>query len=379
MKIIIISNAITPHQIPLCEALLAQKDVSLRFFETCDVDKHSLPVGWRANSEKGYVVSYELISKNRTQYQKEILNADAVIFGSAPIHFIKQRLEAGKLTFLYSERIYKNWKEVLKWPFHYCKFRNLYGRFNNLHLLCASAYAAKDYRRVGCFKGRAYKWGYFTPVPNKYESVNGDSIDEEVIRLMWCSRFVDWKHPEMAIKLAARLKKEGYRFKIDMYGEGELYEPMKRLCNKLGVSDCVVFMGIKPNNEIFEAMRNHHIFLFTSDKGEGWGAVTNEAMSNGCVVVGSRAIGSVPYLVQHRATGCVFESRSLDSLHGEVKWLLDNPKLRQIISRNGYERMLNVWSPENAAKNLLMLVKELTGQAQAEIIDGPCSKENEYK
>lgn len=378
MKIIIISNAITPHQIPLCEALLAQKDVSFKFFETCDVDKQSLPVGWRANSEKGYVVSYELISKNRTQYQKEILNADAVIFGSAPIHFVKQRLEAGKLTFLYSERIYKNFKEILKWPFHYCKFRNLYGRFNNLHLLCASAYAAKDYRRVGCFKGRAYKWGYFTPVPNKYESVNGKSTDEETIRLMWCSRYIDWKHPEMPIKLAARLKNEGYRFQIDMFGEGELYEPMKKLCDKLSASDCVNFKGTKPNREIYEAMRSHHIFLFTSDKGEGWGAVTNEAMSNGCVVVGSRAIGSVPYLVQHRATGCIFESKSMNSLYREVKWLLDNPLQRQVISRNGYERMSKVWSPENAAKNLLTLIKKLIRQTEIAVINGPGSKHEFY-
>ena len=377
MKIIILSNAITPHQIPLCEALLVQENVSLTFIETCDVDKGNLPVGWRALEDKPYVVSYRQLNEYKDRYQNDILNADVVIFGSAPIHFVQQRLEAGKLTFLYSERIYKNWKEVLKWPFHYCKFRKLYGRNQNLYLLCASAYAARDYRRVGCFKGRAYKWGYFTSVPDKYESVNGASIDEEVIRLMWCSRFIDWKHPEMPIKLAARLKNEGYRFQIDMFGEGELYEPMKKLCDKLSASDCVNFKGTKPNSEIYEAMRNHHIFLFTSDKGEGWGAVTNETMSNGCVVVGSRAIGSVPYLVQHRATGCIFESKNLDSLYREVKWLLDNPKQRQIISRNGYERMAQVWSPENAAKKLVMLVKELTGQTHAEIIVGPCSKHND--
>ena len=374
MNIVIISNYITPHQIPLCEALLSQKDLSLKFIESNAIDKEKLPIGWRALNEKEYVVSNIQFNHHIEKWQKEILDADAVIWGSAPIRFVQKRLEAGRLTFLYSEHIYKNWKEVLKWPLHYCKFRKLYGRYQNLYLLCASAYAARDYRRVECFKNKAYKWGYFTSVPDKYESVNGASIDEEVIRLMWCARFIDWKHPEMPIKLAARLKNEGYQFQIDMFGEGELYEPTKRLCNKLGVSDCVMFKGIKPNSEIYEAMRNHHIFLFTSDKGEGWGAVTNEAMSNGCVVVGSRAIGSVPYLVQHRATGCIFESKNLDSLHNEVKWLLDNPKQRQIISCNGYERMRNVWSPENAAKNLVMLVKELTGQFHTEIIDGPCSK-----
>ena len=53
-----------------------------------------------------------------------------------------------------------------------------------------------------------------------------------------------------------------------------------------------------PNAKILQEMRKHEIFLFTSDRNEGWGAVSNESMSNGCMLVGSDGIGSIPFLVK---------------------------------------------------------------------------------
>jgi glycosyltransferase involved in cell wall biosynthesis len=45
------------------------------------------------------------------------------------------------------------------------------------------------------------------------------------------------------------------------------------------------------------------VFIFTSDRNEGWGAVLNEAMGSGCAVVAADLIGSVPYLIEHKKMG----------------------------------------------------------------------------
>ena len=129
-----------------------------------------------------------------------------------------------------------------------------------------------------------------------------------------------------------------------------------------------------PNAEVLQQMRQHDIFLFTSDKNEGWGAVANEAMSNGCCLLGSDAIGSVPYLVTDGATGMIFKSCDLDSLYEKVKYLLDNPEERQRMARDGQIRLQKVWSPENAAKSLLQLIDDLQHGRQTSILQGPCSK-----
>ena len=56
------------------------------------------------------------------------------------------------------------------------------------------------------------------------------------------------------------------------------------------------------------------------------GAVANESMSQGCVLVGSDAIGSIPFLVKHRQNGLVFRSCQVDSLVEEAEWLITHPQ-----------------------------------------------------
>ena len=81
-------------------------------------------------------------------------------------------------------------------------------------------------------------------------------------------------------------------------------------CNRIkkqGLENHVHLLGKMPNGEVMEAMRSHHIFCFTSDKNEGWGAVLNEAMSSGCCPVSSIATGSTPYLIKDGVNGFSFD------------------------------------------------------------------------
>lgn len=182
------------------------------------------------------------------------------------------------------------------------------------------------------------------------------------------------KHPELPIKMAARLKAKGYKFMLDMYGSGGELGNTKKLVEKLDVGDMVSFKGNMPNDRILSAMRRHGIFLFTSDKNEGWGAVANEAMSNGCAIVASNAIGSIPFLVKDGENGCIFESCNLDSLCEKVEWLFNNPGKRLEIATNAYYTMRNIWSPRIAANNFLKLVEDLQDNNDTSIMEGPCSK-----
>jgi glycosyltransferase involved in cell wall biosynthesis len=178
----------------------------------------------------------------------------------------------------------------------------------------------------------------------------------------------------MAILLAKRLKDAGYEFEMNMFGIGELYDKMKALCAKLGVGDVVCMRGSVSNEQILNEMREHNIFLFTSDKHEGWGAVLNEAMSSVCAVVASNEIGSVPFLIKDGENGLIFKSKNLDSLYEKVVYLLENKEQIALLGRNAYYTMLNQWSPKNAAKNLLQLIGDLQNGKDTSIVEGPCSK-----
>jgi glycosyltransferase involved in cell wall biosynthesis len=173
---------------------------------------------------------------------------------------------------------------------------------------------------------------------------------------------------------AKRLKDAGYEFEMNMFGIGELYDKMMALCVNLGVDDVVCMKGSVPNEQMVKEMSEHNIFLFTSDRNEGWGAVLNEAMSSGCAVVASNEIGSVPFLVKEGENGLIFKSKNLDSLYEKVVYLLENKEQIALLGRNAYYTMLNQWSPKIAAKNILQLIDDLKNGKDTSIVEGPCSK-----
>lgn len=302
------------------------------------------------------------------------IDADVVIIGSAPDTYIEKRLALNKLTFRYNERFFKSGYYTLLSPVTiYSLFKNhIRYRNKNLYMLCASAFTVNDTNLIFAYPDKCFKWGYFSEV-NKHFCHKEYCIDGS-LTLMWCSRFVSWKHPELPVKLARMLKDRGCRFRIDMYGSGEEYDNVVRLANELEVLDKVKFYGAKSNSTILEEMRCHDIFLFTSDRNEGWGVVANESLSNGCVLVASDQIGSVPYLLKDGYNGLVFKSNNIDSLFEKVIYLFDNPNQCKNMAINAFEMMRNIWSPANAAHNLLMLIDSLVHNSPLKIEEGPCSK-----
>lgn len=370
MIIVFISSVITPHQIPLCDELSSLPGVFFYFIESVNIDKSTLPVGWRALTTPKYVIPYKEVLSSYTKYKELINKADAVIFSSRNLNLIDERLVYNKLTFLYSERIYKNWKEYIKFPFHKLKFNKLYGRSEKLYLLSASAFSSKDYNSLGLFRNKSYKWGYFTRV----EDIGKRSCQKDILNILWCGRFITWKHPELAVELAKRLKKDGYSFHLNMIGEGDQFCHISNLIDKYKISDVVTLLGGISNEEVYTYMRTHQLFLFTSDQNEGWGAVANEAMSNGCVLVASDKIGSVPYLIKDGENGMIFKNKNIDSLYEKVTYLLKNQNMIIELSNRGIDTINKLWSPNNAALSLCTLISDLLNNVYPTITEGPCSR-----
>lgn len=262
---------------------------------------------------------------------------------------------------------------LLKWWWTY---QTVYRRAG-FYKLCASAYATNDHYNMLSYRGHCYKWGYFTKVD---EILLDTNPQKNAISLMWCARMIDWKRPELPILLMDKLRKyinsksSSLKLQLDMYGDGIMRAQMEKLANSLGLNDIICFHGNVPNEQIHLAMREHDIFLFTSDRNEGWGAVANEAMANGCALVGSDAIGAIPYLVKDGYNGMVFQSGDLDSLYEKVVYLLEHSPEMSDMQKRAYEDMKALWSPSVAAKNLLQLVSDLKTFGETTIKEGPCSK-----
>ena len=191
---------------------------------------------------------------------------------------------------------------------------------------------------------------------------------------MWCARFLKWKHPELPVKLARILKRKLCNVRINMFGNGPEYDNIVKLISKYDVGDIVALSGNQPNEMLLKTYREHHIFIFTSDRNEGWGAVLNEAMSNGCAVVASDKIGAAPFLIKDGCNGFMFKSENLHSLSEKVEQLIYDIELRENFSKEAYYTMRNVWSPGNAADRFLTLSNAIVNGADNSVFkEGPCS------
>ncbi|MBQ9761479.1 MAG: glycosyltransferase [Oscillospiraceae bacterium] len=303
-----------------------------------------------------------------------INDADAVIAGAAPDDMLLERIRAGKLLLRYSERPFKKKTCCLRRIGHAVRFRQRDLWKKNIYMLCASAYAAGDYASVGMYRGRTYRWGYFPPV----KEYDADTLMSRKKRnmLMWCGRFIDWKHPDDAILVAKKLKNQGYDLRLNMVGTGVMETQLRQLVERYGLTNQVRFMGAMTPDQVRLQMEETGVYLFTSDRQEGWGAVLNEAMNSGCAVVANHAIGSVPFLIRDGENGSIYRSGDLDMLYEKVKQLLDWPEEQKRMGLEAYRTIAAEWNVKVAAERFCNLLQRmLAGEEFPSVYgSGPCSK-----
>lgn len=376
MKIAYFSNYFNHHQRPIADAMNAIPGVEYIFVCTTSIPEFRKKLGYQEMTAD-YVLDVTSSEENRKIAAELAITADVAIFGGGKaVDYISERLKQKKLTFNTSERRFKRGFINALSP-NFIKHLLIYYRYGRkapYYMLSCSAYTANDYNLFNAFVNRCYKWAYFT----KVEEIDIDSIliskRQNICKIMWCSRFIDWKHPELCFELAKKLKSDGLNFVINMYGNGPLLDFYSQLIKKESLDDYIHILGNKKNDDILSAMKEHNIFLFTSDQNEGWGAVANEAMSNGCTIVGSDKIGAIPFLVNDGINGRIFISKDINSLYDIVKELILDRKKCEDYAYSAYYTMKNDWAPEVAAKSLISLINKLQIGEDTPFVNGPCSK-----
>lgn len=367
MKIILISNYFNHHQKPICEAFHRATAGNFFFIATMELTPWRRKMGYREMTAP-YVLKYS--PHNETTIKALINEADAVITDAENIQLTAERYRHNKLTFRYAERLFKSKSRYLKAPLHAWKaFRT-----RKMHMLCSSAFTARDFKLLGFYKKRSYKWGYF-PESKSYDNEITLIENKKKNSILWVGRLIDWKHPESTYYVANRLSQEGYDFDLRIIGSGEMDVEIERAIQKYELEDKVHLLGSMSPEQVRAEMEKTEIFLFTSDRGEGWGAVLNEAMNSGCAVVASDKIGAVPFLIKNNVNGLSFVDRNWDDLYLKTKSLIDNRPKRIQLALQAMKSIKDVWNADQAVSNFLQLVEHLTSHRPVSFTEGPCSPE----
>lgn len=382
MKIVFVSNYFNHHQKSVSdrlEELCRKAGGSYLFVQTEAMEEERIRMGWKeVVQDTTYLINYY---ENPSLYQKVIDDADAVIFGGTDEEsYIQNRLKTGKPIWRYSERLYKTGRYKVISPRGLCRKFLDHTRYvgRRVYLLCAGAYVAGDFRMVLAYFGKKYKFGYFP----EYKSYDIETLLTQkayprtgVTTLFWAARMIEWKHPEVPLWLAAQLKEAGFTFKLLMAGGGKLEEQMHVYAKELGVEGVVTFLGNQNPDRVRRHMEESDIYLATSDHGEGWGAVINEAMNSACVVVANKAMGAAPYLIEHGVNGYLYKNGDKQALFIQVKKLMENFEHGQQVGRRAYETITEAWNPKLAAERLYECIEaEFSGRQIPKYENGPLSR-----
>ena len=370
MTITFVSNYLTLHQIPFCEAMYNKIGDDFRFVNTELMESERISMGWGNDKVFPFEIDLKLAGNL-------INDSDIVIMGSANDSLIQSRIKQNRPVIRYSERILKNGRWHVFSPRAIKNMYKAHTQFTNkkVWLLCASAYAAGDYGLFGAYWGKCYKWGYFPRTTYFSENQLLEKKNSITVNILWCGRMLNWKHPELAAFVAKHLNEKNIKFHMDIIGDGELKDDIKSQIINQQTENNVSLHGFLTPYQVRSFMERADIFIFTSDFHEGWGAVLNEAMNSGCACVVSHAIGAAPYLINDGYNGFLYKQGNSNELCNIVESLVENTSLRRSVGLNAYHTIADIWNADIAAERLIAFCKAIIDHKKVpDYKSGPMSK-----
>ena len=361
MRITFFSNFLNAHQLPLAKEFDAMDDVDYTFVSLLAtggiVGRVSL------DDDHAFVVKEYQDGAHAALAMRHAVEDDIVVFGdmAGKEQYVRARAKMGKPFFRYAERLLKRgdwWRFV---PPKVYRTWNRFGRYkkDEMRVLCASAYTARDLGLFGFPVSKCLKWGYFPQVQATDDVPDSKTPLPRYKALCSAQRLIPWKRVDLQIHALQRVLSAGVNVKLSIAGDGPERDRLEALACELGVADNVEFLGELSHGDTLALMRESGVFLATSDRNEGWGATVNEAMSMGCCVVASEEMGSVPYLIKDGENGFVFTGSDVEGLACRVIGVLNDGELARRVGAAAEETTNGPWCAREAALRFKRLSEDV--------------------
>src|SRR5688572_15599308 len=156
------------------------------------------------------------------------------------------------------------------------------------------------------------------------------------------------------VNTAEILLKKGLKAKFFIIGDGPMRAEIEAYVQKKNLPEHIIFTGFR--NDIPEILPELDIFLITSQT-EGLGTTILDAFACHVPVVATKG-GVIPEIVKAEETGLLAEIYDAEKLAENVLRVLNNPELRDFLTRNAY-RFLQHFRKENTAQRTLEIYREV--------------------
>ncbi len=134
-----------------------------------------------------------------------------------------------------------------------------------------------------------------------------------------------------------------------LIGDGDERNYLEDLTDRLGVRECVDFVGIVPHERIPEYMYQSDIFILSS-LSEGFPVTVLEAMACSLPIVATKVNG-LSDIIEDGVNGYLVEAKDIGEMADKIIILLKNPQIRNTMSENNLKKVL-AFTWENVVSQL---------------------------
>ena len=156
------------------------------------------------------------------------------------------------------------------------------------------------------------------------------------------SRLVPVKNVSLQIRAMVEVVKKYPKVELWIAGDGSERKKLENEALKLGVKDCVKFLGWQNNPEEFYSKAD--AFLLTSND-EGWGMVVVEAMSHGLPIV-MTDVGCAGELIENERSGLIVPVNNQAKLEEAMIKFINDDNLRKKLAEGAFSVVKNLPSKE---------------------------------
>lgn len=375
MIISFFSTVLNGHQIEFCDEMFKRYEDNFHFISCIPLSEERKRMFFQDYDRSYKICMYES-EKNKSVCERLFLASDIVITGMSFPKLLKKRMQKNKITFLYRERLFKEKPSV----YYFLKgklslLKQFWGYKNKrLYFLAASYYVKKDYCFLGMFKDKVFSWGYF-PFLKKYDDVEKQKKrDTNSVSLLWVGRLIEWKKPLYIICVAKALLHFNILFHIHLIGDGVLHDTIQEEIKNNHLENHITLWGFLNANDVRNQMEQSDIFLFTSNREEGYGAVLYEAMNSRCAVIASETAGSTNLLIRDNINGLIYKNDSVDELCRKVIMLANNRDKINELGKNAYYSIISKNNAYVASKRFSETIDLImSSKSLKKYDDGPMS------
>ncbi|MAF13925.1 MAG: hypothetical protein CMI53_03460 [Parcubacteria group bacterium] len=145
--------------------------------------------------------------------------------------------------------------------------------------------------------------------------------------------------------------------KVLILGSGKLEIKLKSLAQEIGVKDKILFLGHIDQKDLPKYLKISDIYVRPS-RSEGLGSAFLESMAAGVPVIGT-PVGGIPDFLVDKENGLFCEVDNPSDLAGKISILLTDDDLRQKLSTNGRNLVLQKYDWGSVAKKMEEIFRNL--------------------